>query len=107
MSKPKIKGVGPDAKTVANENGGFQSEVAYRLDLLPPQAILAVGKVLMKGIKKYPKDNWRKISVDEHLNHAMIHLTAHFAGDTSEPHLDHAACRILFALEVSITGVLS
>lgn len=95
-----IEGVGPDAPTVTNESGGSQSFVPYRCDLLPPKALLAVAEVLAEGAKKYGVDNWRKISCKDHLNHLLMHVYAHLAGDESDEHLTHAACRILFALEM-------
>lgn len=97
--KEHVPGVGPDSPTVMNEAGGKQSATPYRCDLLPPRGLLAVSKVLKEGADKYGVDNWRKIPRQDHLNHAMIHILALLAGDISDSHLEHAACRILFALE--------
>ncbi|QKQ76356.1 dATP/dGTP diphosphohydrolase domain-containing protein [Nostoc sp. TCL240-02] len=83
-----------------NEQGGKQCKVNFRADLLPPLALLEVAKVLKGGADKYGDNNWRSIPSNEHLNHALIHLLAYFAGDISEPNLEHAATRILFALEL-------
>ena len=103
---PKLL-VGKDAPMIANEFGGKQSQVAYRCDLLPATATLAVAGVLDHGEKKYGADNWRKISTNEHLNHAMIHAFAFLAGDKQDDHLEHAACRFLMALEMHLTGTTS
>lgn len=94
-----IHGVGPDAPTVVNDAGAKQSKTLYRCDLLPPQATLAVAKVLQEGSVKYGDNNWHGIPVADHLNHAMVHVFASLAGDTQDDHLEHAACRILMALE--------
>lgn len=99
--------VGPDAKTVINEEGGKQSETAFRLDLVPPFAYLALGEVLALGAEKYGEENWRKIpDPREHLNHALIHAASYLARDTSEgdplQHLARAFCRMAFALELAI-----
>lgn len=102
-----IEGVGPDAPTVTNAAGAKQSHVPYRCDLLPARATLAVAAVLHEGAAKYGPDNWRGIPVADHLNHAMTHVLAMLAGDTSDDHLEHAACRLLMALETKITGVKS
>ena len=88
---------------VVNEHGGKQSSSPYRADLIPSRAALAVAKVLKQGADKYGAENWRKIHVRDHINHAMVHLLAYLAGDAQDDHLDHAACRILFALEQEIT----
>lgn len=99
----KLHGVGPDTATVVNEVGAKQSNVPYRCDLLPAQAILAVANVLHEGAKKYGPENWRGIPVNDHINHAMTHYLAFLAGDTSDDHLSHAACRALMALEMQRT----
>lgn len=101
--KPKaevIPGVGPDSPTVVNERGGKQSRDLYRLDLVPQRGLLAVGKVLAEGAEKYGVDNWRKIDRWSHLNKALIHVYAYLAGDRTDEHLEHAACRLLMALDV-------
>lgn len=81
------------------ETGAKQSKSFYRCDLLPPHAILRVAEVLHHGAEKYGAWNWLPIPFDEHLNHALIHLFAFQAGDTSEDHLGHAACRLLMCIE--------
>lgn len=98
-----VPGVGPDAPTVTNAAGAKQSAVAYRVDLLPPRAILAVAAVLHAGATKYGTDNWRGIPIADHLNHAMTHVFAWLAGDRSDDHLSHAACRLLMAMEAPET----
>jgi len=94
-----LPGVGPDAPTVFNEAGGGQSSTPYRCDLLPPKALLATAKVLEEGARKYAPNNWRRIPREDHLNHLLVHVLAFLAGDQSDEHLAHAACRILFAME--------
>lgn len=94
-----VPGVGPDAETITNAAGAKQSATTRRLDLVPPLAILAVGEVLHHGAKKYGADNWRGIPVAEHLNHLLIHTYAYLAGDQSDDHLSHVACRALMAME--------
>lgn len=89
-----------------NARGGRQSRVASRLDLVPPSALLAVGEVMHFGAERYERNNWRRIDVDDHINHALVHIYKHLAGDDREPHLQHAATRLLMALEIELTGVL-
>ncbi|MDD3414846.1 MAG: DUF5664 domain-containing protein [Lachnospiraceae bacterium] len=100
-----IKGVGKDAEIVVNENGGKQSKVDYRFDLLDPKAMFEITKVLKEGFDKYGSDeNWRRIPIKEHINHLIIHLYAYLAGDTQDEHLSHACCRAIFALAVDIAN---
>lgn len=94
-----VKGVGKDAEIVVNEYGGKQSKVEYRFDLLDPLAMFEITKVLKEGCDKYGDDeNWRRISVKDHLNHLLIHVYAYLAGDRQDKHLSHAMCRAMFAL---------
>lgn len=99
-----IDGVGPDAPTETNAAGGKQSHSPYRADLLPPHALLAVAEVLKHGADKYGPNNWHAIPVADHLNHALVHLYALAAGDDSDDHLEHAACRLLMALDQKRSG---
>lgn len=94
-----VEGVGPDAPTITNPDGGRQAYVPYRVDALPPKAVLAISKVVAHGLEKYGLDNWRHIPQRDHLNHALTHVFAHLAADRTDDHLTHAACRLLFALE--------
>lgn len=95
-----IEGVGPDAPTVVNEHGGKQSQVLYRFDLVDPIAMFEMCRVLQKGAEKYGEDNWKNISIRDHLNHLLIHVYAYLAGDTQDDHLSHALCRAMMAVAV-------
>lgn len=99
-TRATVAGVGKDAPTTVNAAGGKQSDSPYRCDLLPAQAVLAVAAVLKHGADKYGPNNWRAIPIGDNLNHALTHVLAYLAGDTQDDHLEHAACRILFALDL-------
>jgi len=79
-----------------------------RPSLLPAGALLDVVAVLEHGAKKYGVDNWRKVDDNRrYLDAAMRHMLAVMAdsldaedGDSGLPHLAHAACSILFLLEL-------
>ena len=96
-----IKGLGKDAPTITNEQGGRQSHLPYRFDLIDPQAIFTLAEVLYQGAERHGEDNWRKIPVRDHLNHALAHIYAYMAGDTQDDHLGHAFCRMMFAVALS------
>lgn len=61
------------------------------------QQIINVAKVLKYGADRYEPNNWRLIPEEEHINHALIHIVAHIAGDTQDDHLNHALCRLMMA----------
>lgn len=98
----KVAGVGPDSPVAVNDRGGKQSHSPYRADLLPARAVLSVSEVLSQGAAKYGEDNWRKIAARDHVNHALVHLFAWLAGDGQDDHLQHAACRLLMALDLDV-----
>jgi hypothetical protein len=101
-----------NSRLTTNEMGGVQSKLETRCDLLPPLATLAVSHVLSYGAESHGEDNWHAISVKEHLNHAITHIYEFLADDQNpwrktprdENHLDHAACRMMMALEISLRG---
>jgi len=98
-----IEGVGPEAPTVINDQGGKQSKVLYRFDLADPHAMFEMCRVLREGAEKYGDDNWRNIPVRDHLNHLLIHVYAYLAGDRQDDHLAHALCRAMFAVALEKT----
>lgn len=76
--------------------------------LLPVAALEQVTKVLMHGAAKYGRDNWRRCDdAKRYEDAALRHLFAHVGGEVTDaesglPHLAHAACCVLFLLEMPI-----
>lgn len=93
----------PDAPTKTNEQGGSQSDIP-RFDLIDANAMFAMARVLDQGARKYGDENWRLVSVRDHLNHLLMHTFAYLAGDESDEHLSHILCRATFAQGVSLQG---
>lgn len=78
-----------------------------RYDLLPAVAIGLVAQVLTKGGEKYAPDNWRKVEGWRwrYAAAALRHVFAWMRGEKLDPewglpHLAHAACCVLFLLEL-------
>lgn len=69
---------------------------------LPAEAVRRAAAIITAGIATHGKNNWRRLGVDEHLDHAAEHLNRYMAGDDEEDHLGHALCRVLFACEVEV-----
>jgi len=88
-----------------NKNGGKQSATPYGFQFLPPAAMFAAAEVVLQGAAKYGdtvyERNYKRIPVEDHINHAVQHLFAYLAGDISDDHLSHAIVRCLFAYEVN------
>ena len=96
-----IPGVGPDAPIITNDDGGRHSAIPFRFDLLPPIGVLEVARIMHAGNESHGKDRWRAVPLAEQINHALMHLYAYLAGDRTEDHLGHAACRTLMAKELA------
>jgi hypothetical protein len=101
VPRAAIQGVASEEKTT-NEQGGKQSKLEYAFHLIDAKAMFALAKVMYEGAQNYEVDNWRKISVDEHINHAQSHIWAHKAGDKQDFHLSHAFTRCMMALAVEL-----
>jgi hypothetical protein len=78
-----------------------------RWDLLPPVALASVVDVLSYGAKKYAPENWRMVAGWRwrYFRAALGHLYAWWRGESIDPesrlpHLAHAACCVLFLLEL-------
>lgn len=83
-----------------------------RYDLVPPEAIEGLARVLTFGAKKYAPRNWEKgMTWGRVFGALMRHLWAWWRGEEKDPetgfsHLDHASCCIAFlqAYEVRHCG---
>lgn len=75
-------------------------------ELLSPVAMIATSEVLAFGAKKYAAHNWRKGLAWMRISGAIMrHLFAFMNGEdldpeTGLPHIDHAACEIMFLQEL-------
>lgn len=74
---------------------------------VPPNALLAVAKVLTFGAEKYGRVNWRRVNNAEtrYLDAALRHINAYQRGEVADPesgesHLTHAVCSLMFMLEL-------
>lgn len=73
-----------------------------RVDLLDPEWLEGVGRILAFGAKKYAANNWRKgIKQSRLLGAAMRHIFAFARGEKNDPesgesHLLHASCCLMF-----------
>lgn len=101
-ARAMLAGMSPDAPTTTHANGAKESDAPYAFTSVDGMALHRVAQIQHQGDQKYGVDNWRGISEDDHLNHALAHVFAHLAGDRTDDHIGHAAVRMLFALAVHI-----
>lgn len=84
-----------------NENGGMQSALETRYDLIPPEVLKRIAKVYAGGARKYAPNNWKLIDSESHLNHMLNHIhDFRISGNPEDA--EHAACRMtmwLYMLE--------
>lgn len=77
-----------------------------RLDLLPINAIEAMGSVLTFGASKgYEEDSWRLVEPKRYRAALLRHFFAYMKGEHYDPesgleHLAHCLCNIAFLLEI-------
>jgi len=78
--------------------------------LLPPGALYEVAAVLGHGAERYGAHNWRYgLPHSRTLSAALRHIFAFLDGEDVDPdsgrhHLAHAACEVLFALQLVLDG---
>ncbi len=74
------------------------------LDLLPPEALFEIGRVLAAGKKKYGTANWAKgIAISRLLAAALRHIFKYLMGEdldseTKTLHTANAAVNLMFAI---------
>jgi len=96
-----IKGVTRRPRIKTYPNGGMETIPIARFDLVPADVMIRVGRLFRDKARKYAKNNWRLVPQRAHFNHAMGHLWAYAAGDTSDDHLCHAVTRLMMAMAVA------
>jgi hypothetical protein len=91
-----------DGQTIVNEKGGKQSFISARFDCIPAIVLRLLAQCLGFGARKYGKENWKQIPIEDNIAHAMNHLNEWTIGDRSEPHLVNALARTSFALTQAV-----
>lgn len=110
FTPPEVDDSLMDPEIDINSKGGKQSALEGRWDLIPFSAIYQAAVVLKGGAEAYGVDNWRKISTESHLNHALEHIYSHLElkrlglDDDAEYDLGHALVRLMFAVAIDIDG---
>ena len=97
-------------KFPAPEGIKFDTE-RIRMELITPEFMEEVGKVLTHGAKKYSPRNWEKgISYSRIIAAMLRHLYAFMRGERIDPesgllHTAHLACNALFLLTYDKRGM--
>lgn len=85
-----------------NEGIKYDSD-KIRLDLVPAEAIEAIGRVLTFGAKKYSANSWQNLDnfKERYYSALLRHLMAWKRGETTDSesglsHLEHAICNMAF-----------
>jgi hypothetical protein len=81
------------------------------MSLLPPHAMIAVGRVLTFGAKKYDRDNWKKVPnakiryLDAMFRHGFQYLSGEeIDSESGENHMAHIICCASFILDAYESG---
>lgn len=85
----------------SNERGLKYDAGKPRLDLIPPEAVLALGYVLTYGAEKYAPNSWRGVEPERYVAALMRHLMAYQSGEKTDsesklPHLWHVLTNAAF-----------
>lgn len=92
------------AACVQDTSGGLKFDTDKpRMELLDPEFLEEVAKVMTFGAKKYAAHNWRKgLEISRLLGACLRHVTAVVKGEDKDlesgcSHLAHATCCLMFA----------
>jgi hypothetical protein len=94
----KIHDAAEDERTDPRYPQGF---VPFGYHLVPRLGLARVAATMRAGeLKGRAAEDWKEIPVEEHINHAINHLVMYLEGRSEYPHLAHAGCRVLMALDL-------
>lgn len=105
LFNPSLDAKFGNAEIAVNEQGGKQSKLETRYDLISPDALERLAHVLWYGEKRYGRDNWKKIPINDHLNHMIHHAYQYLAGDETEDHMGHILARAMMAVDLACNGI--
>lgn len=94
---------------MSNEGTKYDDE-KVKVELLPPDALWEIARVLTFGARKYDSWNWYKgISYSRLFGASLRHLWQWWSGrdkdvESGISHLAHAGCCLLFLLQQTIEG---
>lgn len=99
MAKKKVK--------IIKSKGGFQKADGAKnmLELIQPEFVEGLGRILTGGAIKYAPNNWKKANNPEGIERikgALLRHTYSYLGgekldpDTKESHLYHITCNLMF-----------
>lgn len=77
-----------------------------RLDLVPPDAIYAIGIIMTYGLNKYKEGGWKEVEPWRYKAALMRHLCEYLKDpysvdkESSFPHLWHCICNLAFLCEL-------
>ena len=101
MKRNTVRGLSPSCPETPD---GKQSRIDVAFDLICPDALFALARVLQEGREKgRTTEGWKSIPTEDHLNHALMHVYGHLQGDRQEDHLQHAFCRLMMAWSTANT----
>lgn len=82
-----------------------------RLDLVPPDSIIAIGTIMTHGISKYKEGAWRTVEPYRYRGALMRHLLEYLRNpksidkDSGYPHLWHCIANLAFLCELEAKEV--
>jgi len=100
-----------DREELLDKGGHKDDSEKCRMELIPPELLLAVGDVLTYGAKKYRDRNWEHGMAWSRPYGAMLrHMMAWWNGEKNDPetgmsHLWHAGCCAAFLITYEMRGI--
>jgi len=101
MKSENILDGAEDKRTDPKHGCGY---IPFAYHLIPLEGLAKVASVMKAGEDR--GDNWRKMPIEEHLNHAISHIVGYLKGRHADHHLANACCRVLMALDLDEKEVL-
>ena len=94
----------PEDEVEVTPQGGKHTRINRAFHHLDPELMLSLARVWYTGGQKYGRNNWKQISTEDHLNHALAHVYEFMADPEDTDALEHAISRLMMAWSVNNEG---
>ena len=84
--------------SITKHSHGKQSKIDCKISTVPPLGLKKIIKVLTEGGEQYGPENYKLISSEDNIDHAVLHII-NFLTTKNLDELSHAGARLVMGID--------